>query len=169
VKHLTILRHAKAVPANAAQPDFERPLAEKGPKQIRRVVPALHTIKTPVDRILVSPSLRTMETAAHFIETLALAQESITEKRIYEATPTTLLEILRDQPGTIQHVVLIGHNPGLAMLVSGLCSGDDARLNLHLPTAGLAHIELEVARWRQVRWGSGILRLLLAPKFLKKY
>lgn len=169
MKYLTILRHAKAVPGNAGLADVDRPLAENGPKQIQRIAPAIRSLKTPIDRLLISPSLRTVETAALLADALALPQEPIVEKRIYEATPTALLEILRDQPGTVQHVALIGHNPGLTMLVSGLCSGDDARLNLHLPTAGMAYIELEVVRWRQVRWGSGVLRFLLAPKFLKKY
>ncbi len=79
------------------------------------------------------------------------------------------MEIVREQPESAQHVIIVGHNPGLSMLLSGLCSGDDARLNLHFPTAGVAQVHLEVARWRQVRWGSGSLRLLVGPRTLKKY
>ncbi|MEZ4832545.1 MAG: hypothetical protein R2873_11200 [Caldilineaceae bacterium] len=90
------------------------------------------------------------------------------EERIYEAAPVTLLEILREQPASAEHLLLVGHNPGLEMLVSGLCSGDDSRLNLKLPTAGVAHIQLEVMRWRQVRWGCGVMQFLVTPRSLKK-
>jgi phosphohistidine phosphatase len=169
MKHLTIVRHGKAALADALQPDFDRPLVDKGYKQIAQIALAILTNKSFPDRVISSPALRTAESARALAEAIDFAGEILLEKRIYEATPTALLEILRDQPTTVQHVVMVGHNPGLTMLISGLCSGDDARLNLHLPTGGVAQIQLEVARWRQVRWGSGILRFLISPRSVKKY
>jgi phosphohistidine phosphatase len=169
MKLLTIVRHAKAVPGTANQPDFDRPLAEKGYKQIGRVAPAIRACPLAPDRIVSSPALRAAHTAERLAEAIGFAGEIAFEPHIYEAAPLTLLEILRQQPAPAQHVALVGHNPGLEMLVSGLCSGDDARLNVHLTTAGVAHIELEIAHWRQARWGAGILRLLLAPRYVKKY
>lgn len=169
MKHLTILRHAKAAVAAANQPDMDRPLVEKGYGQIKLIAPAIRSIKPPPDRLLSSPARRATETADATAAAIKFEQAILLDKGIYEAAPTTLLEILREQPTTIEHLVLIGHNPGLEMLVSGLCSGDDTRLNLTLPTAGVAYIELEVMRWRQVRWGSGILQFLMTPRSLKKY
>lgn len=169
MKHLTIVRHGKAAPADAQQPDFDRPLVSKGYKQINQIAPAILANKICPDRVISSPALRTVESARALVEVIEFGGEILLEKRIYEATPTALLEILRDQPTTVQHLVLVGHNPGLSMLISGLCSGDDARLNLHLPTGAAAQIQLEVARWRQVRWGSGILRFLISPRSIKKY
>jgi phosphohistidine phosphatase len=168
MKYLTIVRHGKAALADTLQQDFDRPLVDKGYKQIKQIAPAILSNKIPPDRVISSPALRTHESARSLIEALDFNGEILLEKRIYEATPTALLEILRDQPTTVQHVILVGHNPGLSMLISGLCSGDDARLNLHLPTGGVAQIQLEVARWRQVRWGSGILRFLISPRSIKK-
>lgn len=168
MKHLTIVRHGKAAPADGLQPDFDRPLVDKGYKQIERIALAILGNKSSPDRVISSPALRTAESARALVEAIGFTGEILLEKRIYEATPTALLEILRDQPTTVQHVVLVGHNPGLAMLISGLCSGDDTRLSLHLPTAGVAQIQLEVARWRQVRWGSGILQFLISPRSIKK-
>ncbi|MBI1295106.1 histidine phosphatase family protein [bacterium] len=168
MKHLTILRHAKAAVAPANQLDMDRPLVEKGHKQIKLMASVIRGIEPAPDRLLSSPASRAVETAEGMAAAIKFEQSILLEKEIYEAAPTTLLEVLREQPAPVEHLVLIGHNPGLEMLISGLCSGEDSRLNLKLPTAGIAHIALEVVRWRQVRWGSGILQFLITPRSLKK-
>lgn len=169
MKYLTILRHAKAAVAEADQLDMDRPLLEKGRRQIEQIAPVIRGIKPAPDRLLSSPALRATETADGTAAAIKFDQAVLLERGIYEAAPTTLLEILREQPSSVEHLVLVGHNPGLEMLVSGLCSGNDTRLNLKLPTAGVAHISLEVVRWRQARWGCGILHFLLTPRSLKKF
>lgn len=169
MKHLTILRHAKADVAQTNQSDMDRPLIEKGHRQIKLMAPVIRGIEPAPDRLLSSPALRAVETAEGMAAAIKFDQAVLLEKEIYEAAPTTLLEVLRAQPAPVEHLVLIGHNPSLEMLVSGLCSGEDSRLNLILPTAGIAHITLEVVRWRQVRWGSGILQFVITPRSLKKF
>jgi phosphohistidine phosphatase len=169
MRHLTLLRHAKAIPASGTDPDFARPLAEKGAKQIARIAPIFRTFEKAPARLVSSPAVRALETAKGLAEALGWnSDEIVLDGRIYEASVATLIAILHEQPERVEHVVLVGHNPGLEMLISGLCSGDDGRLNLQLATAGVAHMDLEVARWRQVRWGCGILRLLVSSQYVKK-
>jgi hypothetical protein len=38
---------------------------------------------------------------------------------------------------------------------------------LTLVTATVAHFDLDIARWSQLRWGCGQLRLLVPAKLLK--
>jgi phosphohistidine phosphatase SixA len=52
--------------------------------------------------------------------------------------------------------------------VAGLAAGAATHLNFNLPTAAIAHLELEIFWWNQIRWGSGQLILLLPPKLLRK-
>jgi phosphohistidine phosphatase len=77
------------------------------------------------------------------------------------------LHILSSVPAEIEHAVIIGHNPGMEALVSGLCTGSTVRLNLSMPTAALAHLELDIRWWNQIRWGCGQLKILLKPKLLR--
>ena len=63
--------------------------------------------------------------------------------------------------------MLIGHNPGLEELAAGLCSGASDNSVLTLATASLAYFELDIARWSQLRWGAGQLRVLVSAKMLK--
>ena len=116
---------------------------------------------------MASPALRTRQTAEKVADLIGYSRNFGWNDRIYAAAPYTLLNILQETHDTAYHVLLIGHNPGVAQLVSGLCAGTDGRMNLRFPTAGLAHFEVDFARWRQLQWGSCELRFLVAPRFLK--
>jgi phosphohistidine phosphatase SixA len=67
----------------------------------------------------------------------------------------------------MEHVLIIGHNPGMQELISGLAAGSPQRLGINVPAAGLAHLTLEIYGWNQIRWGSGTLHSLIRPKLLR--
>ena len=166
-RYLTVLRHAKAKRSSISGGDIDRPLAKSGFKQLPRVCQTLSGVKEKPDWILSSPSLRTRQTAERVAELIGYSRNFGWNDGIYSAAPYTLLNILRETHDSAIHVLLIGHNPGVAHLVAGLCAGPDGRMNLRFPTAGMAHFEVDIARWRQLNWGSCELRFLVAPRFLK--
>lgn len=167
MKTLTILRHAKAAPYGDYSVDFQRPLAGRGPADAGRMADLLATLDPTPDWIISSPALRARQTAEVVATHLDLARSLQWDERIYEATAETLLEVLRVAPEKAAHVVLIGHNPGLESLAAGLCSGSTSGVALHLPTAGLAHLQSEIFHWHQLRLGSAQLRLIASPKVIK--
>jgi phosphohistidine phosphatase len=173
MRFLTVIRHAKAEDAAAWREDFQRPLTERGLRDARTAARFVAGLQPPIDWWLTSPAVRALQTAAVLHPEAggsakdrgaALQQEPA----IYMAQPETLLELLRRTPPAQEHVAIVGHNPGLEALVAGLCTGGSPGLNFRMPTAAIAHLELEVAHWEQMRWGCGELRLLLTPKALKK-
>lgn len=168
MKHLTIIRHAKAEdPANFAD-DALRPLTEKGRKDARATARVVSNLQPGVDWWIASPALRSRESCEILLAALDLEDEIHYDEDIYLAPPERLMAILALTPLNSEHVALIGHNPGLEELIAGLCAGGALNLNFRLPTAALAHIELELSRWDQMRWGCGQLRMLVSPKLLKK-
>lgn len=167
-RYLTVLRHAKAKTFSSSGGDMDRPLANSGYKQLQRVYRLLASVKEKPDWIVASPALRTRQTAEKIAELTGYSRNIGWNDSIYAAAAHTLLGVLQETHDSARHVLLIGHNPGAAQLVSGLCGGTAGRMNLRLPTAGMAHFTLEIARWRQLHWGNGELRFLIAPRFLKK-
>lgn len=168
MKHLTVLRHGKAEdPLRSAQ-DFARPLTERGEKDSRSAARIVANLQPPVDWCITSPAARASATAATLADTVGPLLHVQAEDGVYMATADALLDILTRVPADKEHVALVGHNPGLEELVSGLCAGNALHMNIHLPTATVAHIELEIFRWDQIRWGSGKLKLLTPPKTCKK-
>ena len=79
----------------------------------------------------------------------------------------TLLALVKALPDNATHAVLVGHNPGMEELASGLCGSAPEDVFVHMPTAALAHVAIDVPHWSMVRWGAAELRLRGTPKALK--
>jgi len=167
LNRLWILRHAKAAPAGATENDFDRELTKRGTKDVQVIARTIARSKQPVDWILASPALRTRTTAEILSKALTFDGAIQWDDRAYLGDAETWLSLLAKVPPEIQHVAVIGHNPGVAELVTGLATGTASRLNLHYPTASVAHLEMEIFWWNQIRWGCGQLRWLVTPKILR--
>jgi phosphohistidine phosphatase len=167
MKYLSVLRHAKAEPPEDYATDINRPLTSRGEKDALHMGAILAEIKPAIDWIISSPAQRTRDTAQQVVHALKFKRNVIWQDAIYEAEAETLLESLTLIPAEKEHVLLIGHNPGVEGLVSGLVAGDPNRLQLTMATAGLAHLTLEIFGWNQIRWGCGSLHCLLRPKLLR--
>lgn len=122
-----ILRHAKAAKDSKDGSDFERPLNDKGKKQVAVLREFLKKHPLSPDRILVSPSKRTRQTYKG-IQDLFPGAEFISE--LYLAEKEILLEQLAKLEN-VGSVLLIGHNDGLSELVSHLTDS-----HIQLPTCG---------------------------------
>jgi phosphohistidine phosphatase len=164
---LSIVRHAKAERPEGYASDHVRPLTARGHKDAARIGALLACLEPAVDCILSSPATRAAQTADRVAAALGYARSVAWENGVYLASAETLLDLLRRAPEEAQHVVLIGHNPGLEELAAGLCSGAPDNSVLTLITGSLAHFDLDISRWSQLRWGAGQLKVLVAAKLLK--
>ena len=127
MKRLTLIRHAKSSHAHAWQRDFERPLDERGRRDAVLVGRYLAgdagfrpaCLAAAADgSVVVSAALRTRETAAAMAGAGAWVRElEVEEERIYEAPLESLLEVIRGQPEEVRHLCIVGHNPGMEMLL----------------------------------------------------
>ncbi|HEY9547504.1 MAG TPA: histidine phosphatase family protein [Solimonas sp.] len=163
MRKLTIVRHAKASWGEAEHSDFERPLHERGRRDAQRMAAwAQHAIGIP-DRIISSPALRAITTARSFAETFGIDEEQIViQPRIYEASLSTLMRLLRGFDNDDFHIMLFGHNPGLSELACSLahCPFDD------LPTCAVVQLAFAAKEWQALDTDSGELLRYLFPKQL---
>lgn len=168
MKYLTVIRHAKAEDPAGYSSDFQRPLSDRGYKDARNAARVVSSLDPKVDLWISSPALRARTTAETIAAEMGNGGEIQFEPATYPGDAEELFDILRKIPGDSQHIALVGHNPGLESLVSGLCTGHNPSMSVRMPTAAVAHLELEIVRWDQIRWGCGVLRTLVAPKLVKK-
>ena len=68
---------------------------------------------------------------------------------------TDLVRLVQSLPDEVTRAMIVGHNPLLEDLANTLLP-TGSQLD-HLATAGLAHLDFDVARWSDVRAGSGHL------------
>jgi phosphohistidine phosphatase len=115
--HLILWRHAEAEEASASLPDAKRRLTPRGEQQARDMARWLKTRLPKKIRVLVSPAVRTQQTAH------ALALPFEIEPRVdIGAEPANLLAASgwADGPGA---VMLVGHQPALGQLAALLLGG----------------------------------------------
>lgn len=158
-RHLVLVRHAKAEPQGPEQTDHDRPLAERGVKDAGALGEWL------AEQGL-QPGLVLCSTAARTRETWAAAMESRPElggvvdllNDIYDADPSTLLQVVRDADAETEVVVLVGHSPGVPQLTAALCEGVGdlepvKQLAEGYPTCTAAVLEVET-EWADIAAGA---------------
>lgn len=64
---------------------------------------------------------------------------------LYLAHPDAYLKVLAQQDDHLTRIMVVGHNPGLEQLLHVLTDSQET-----LPTAALAHLELEIDSWQQL-------------------
>lgn len=159
MKTLFVLRHAKSSWDNPDWSDFERPLNERGLRAAHFIGELIARRGIAPQRIVSSPARRAAQTAECVREFANLAAPIKFDERIYEASPLTLFNLIREFDGSVDSVLLIGHNPGFENLVRVLTGETVA-----MPTAALAKINLPVDAWRDLGAGKAKLEFLIRPK-----
>ncbi len=160
---LTLIRHAKSSWDDPALADFDRPLNPRGRRHAPFMGRLLHEQGVRFDLLLSSPARRALDTAREIARQTGLPAAAIRqEPAIYEASPDTLLQVVRRLPDTAREVALVGHNPGLSLLAERLASGPVPELK----TAALLRLAFDAPGWAALREGSG---RLLAHEYPKKY
>jgi phosphohistidine phosphatase len=162
VKLLSLLRHAKSSWKDTSLVDHDRPLAKRGERNAPRMGRLLKDEKLVPDLIVSSTARRARDTALKVAEASGYTGEIRLVRDLYLAEPERYLDSVYGLPEEARHAMLIGHNPGLELLLERLV-GEAHRL----PTAALAVLSLPVERWEQCSPPPlGELRGLWRPKEL---
>lgn len=151
VRRLTIVRHAHAEPHSHDREDFERRLDKRGRREAHAIAARARELGLAPDHLISSPADRAIETAREVAKALDFPLHRIRhDDRAYLAEPEQLVAILRAAPPAAEHVLLVGHNPGLSRLVAWLA--DDTTFG-ELPTAALVSLTGEMDRWHDLYAG----------------
>jgi phosphohistidine phosphatase len=123
---LLLLRHAKS-DWSTDRPDERRRLSERG----RRDAPAaglwLRDNAPAIDLVVCSTAARARQTWTLAAAALEPAPAVLVDDRLYDATATGLLTVVRALPAAADTALLVAHNPGLSDLV-GLLTGEPRAL-----------------------------------------
>jgi phosphohistidine phosphatase len=163
MKTLLVLRHAKSSWDDSRIDDHERPLNNRGRRDAPRMGDVLREHGLTPALIISSDAERARLTTEAVAEAARYAGEIRFDRKLYLASPTDIVAVLRTVAETNADIVMIvGHNPGLEELVAKL-TGEQQ----DFPTAALAQIALPIERWRDLKLSTrGTLSGLWRPKEL---
>ncbi|HEX7035412.1 MAG TPA: histidine phosphatase family protein [Pseudomonadales bacterium] len=157
---LWLIRHAEAELGSGAVPDRMRPLHPRGEQDGLRMADWLRSQPDPASWIWTSDALRARATARFVAEGFAAARPTVVDdRRLYDAGPEALLDVIRETPADVVAAAVVAHNPGLTVLLN-LLTGDKVTHNLS--TFAVARLEVS-GGWPAVRFGGGRLEQLTTP------
>jgi phosphohistidine phosphatase len=131
---LILLRHAKS-DWTGAEPDQRRALAKRGRRQAPEAGRWLDERAGVIDLAVVSTATRAQQTWQLASAELAEPPPVRDEGRVYAASTSQLLRLVRELPADAHTVAFVGHNPGLEDLATTL-----AGRSVEMPTSALVVI-----------------------------
>jgi len=166
MKQIIFLRHAKSDWGNELLKDIDRHLNERGYSDayfMSKWFAEQH--KSPA-LILSSTASRALSTALIFARQLEFDMKHFKiEKRIYEASVSTLKKIVSEQDNSYNSIMMVGHNPGFTEVCNTL--SEDLFFD-NLPTCGIVSIQFKSASWQGVVKEKGKIEYYQFPKEFRK-
>jgi phosphohistidine phosphatase len=150
---LDVLRHGEALPPGI-DGDAVRPLSPAGQRALRRLAGELSTRAWRPERVFSSPLRRALETSYIVVDSIPCRVETLEALRP-DGEPMEVLRALEEAEALDGHVLLIGHQPLLGLLVAWLTGAQEPGFH----PATLLRIECDGG----LRRGSGRLTLALHP------
>ena len=173
MKDLTVVRHAKSSWQDPGLDDFERPLNGRGRKAAPLIGAWLSDQKIVPDLVLLSPSVRTVETWGLFKNVgVQFGDERLVDE-MYLAGLGVLTGQLTSLSSSLNRVMMIGHNPGLEFLIDSLVGSVEEgearafhKLSQKFPTCGVVHLRLAIDQWSDLAPSMGRVYGATSPKLL---
>jgi len=160
IRHLSLLRHGKA-PHPEGVPDRERPLGRRGRAEVAQTARRIRDRGLVPTLILSSTSQRTRDTVDAFCAAAGCRAEVVYLDSLYLTETEAILDEVRAVPDETRHVLVVGHNPGLASLVAVIAADTGAA---DLPTGALACCRLRQSHWRHLETADLTLVTVLRPE-----
>lgn len=164
---LILTRHAKSSWDDPLADDHSRVLNARGVRAAGAIGRWLAVKKYLPDLVLCSTAERTRETWNLIADASAHQADAKFDKGIYLASPDAMLNTLRDV-SRAKTVMIVAHNPGIGLTAAGLAS----KPPLHpqsdrYPSGATMVLDFDVANWKNVTWGSGVVVDFVVPKELE--
>lgn len=166
MKTLYLLRHAKSSWSDPHLADHDRILNQRGRTAAPLMGRWMVQQRLLPDLVLVSSAVRAQATwnlvRQVWEDALLPIPPATTVAGLYHCDADDFPELLARAAGDAGSLLIIGHNPGFDDWLQHLTGSRE-----HLPTAGLAQIELPVVHWSELtRHTRGQLRGLWRPRDL---
>lgn len=161
MKTLYLLRHAKSSWDDPDLKDFERPLAERGIRDLPIMAQRFKARNGRVGCVICSPAVRAKTTAKMFAKELGFPSEEIgSNPELYFAGSNMFLKAASLVDDQCETAMLVGHNPAITEFVNEMAGSDID----NIPTCGLVELSLPIDSWSVIQFSSAELVEFDYPK-----
>lgn len=148
MKSVIIVRHAKSSWDDPEQPDFDRPLNERGKQDAPMMAQRLLKKNIAIDTFISSPAKRARRTAGYFMTEYGRTREDIMlVPTLYHAGPADFYNAIAHAPDDAATIALFSHNPGITEFVNLLTK---TRID-DMPTCAIFAVRAPILQWNEFR------------------
>ena len=141
--------------------DFERPLAERGIRDLPVITGRFIARNGRVDCMICSPAVRTKTTAQMFAKEVGFPSDEIgSNPELYFAGSAMFLKAASLLDDECETAMLVGHNPAITEFVNEMAGSDID----NIPTCGLVQLSLPIDTWSDIEFSSAQLVEFDFPK-----
>jgi phosphohistidine phosphatase len=147
MRSLLLLRHATTESVRPGHGDLARRLTPEGEREAEGLRRHLSDAGIRFDLVLCSPATRAQQT----LQGLAATAPVVLSDRLYEAGGDEIIDVVRELPDDVRHLLVVGHAPGLPAVVHELADPEVsdpqalASVRWRFPPATLAALEFDGA------------------------
>ncbi len=163
MKTLLLVRHAKSSWKEPNLADHDRPLNDRGRRDIPTIGERLAIRKIQPDMIVSSTAERAAHTATLMAPFLGMpASRVVAAEELYMANPDVFLSIVQLCDANVDTLMLVGHNPGITEFANMLT---DVPID-HMPTCAAFICSFAIDAWHDLTLHTGDY---VAFEYPKKY
>lgn len=161
MKTLYLVRHAKSSWKYPDLDDFERPLNKRGRRNAPFMGKILKKLKVAPDLIISSTANRAVMTARIIADNIDYSLEKIRYmESVCDAGVDVLIHVIKHIEDSVNHAMLIGHNPALTNLANYF----GGKPISNIPTCGVLRVDLDISSWGKNFEHCGKLKFFEFPK-----
>ena len=154
MKTLYLLRHAKSSWDDPELKDFERPLSERGLRDVPVMGARFLEHANSVKCIVTSPAVRAKTTAKLLAENINFPVDEIASNpELYFAGSGMFLKAASLLDDSCADAMLVGHNPAITDFANIMANAGIE----NIPTCGIVKLSLPIDQWSDIEAGSATL------------
>lgn len=149
MKHVILVRHAKAGWNDIAAGDFDRPLTDKGKQDAQAMAKRVFEKRLEINSFISSPAKRARTTASFFLKQYGVNKDHLILKtELYLPSLSVFYNVIENCDDTVQNLALFSHNSGITDFANALT--ESFRID-DIPTCGIVVFQVNTNSWKLFR------------------
>jgi phosphohistidine phosphatase len=162
--NLYVMRHSKSSWNDHNINDFERPLSNRGKKDIKLIIAFLKKKKITFDLAYISSSKRTKQTFK-ILKNNINCKKIIYSKKFYLCSESFILNTIKNIKKKYKNILIVNHEPCCKNLVLKLIRKNKLSfIKKKFSTSAIAKLVFSIENWENLKNYSGNLTLFKTPK-----
>ena len=162
--NLYVMRHSKSSWNDHNINDFERPLSNRGKKDIKLIIAFLKKKKITFDLAYISSSRRTKQTFKILKNNIS-CKKIIYSKKFYLCSESFILNTIKNIKKKYKNILIVNHEPCCKNLILKLIRKNKLSfIKKKFSTSAIAKLVFSIENWENLKNYSGNLTLFKTPK-----